>query len=114
MRDGGFGSRLYDVESARWIRVEAGYPAFEASLGRRIAREHLRIMAGNDVVRRTRQAPEGRVALEHLADIVGDGEDAALVDMRIEMGRVGGEHHMAAPGLHPHALQPFRVPADAV
>ena len=39
-------------------------------------------------------------------------EDARLVEMRIEMDRVGRDHHVTAARLDAHALQPFRMPAD--
>ena len=100
--------------SARGIDVEAGDPALQARPGRRVAVEDRGIMPGDDVVAGRRQLLEGCVALEDVADVVDEREDAALLDMGVEVGRVGGQHDVAPPRAHPHALQAPRVTADAV
>src|SRR5438067_3854711 len=52
-----------------------------------------------------------RSTFHHFGHVVGDREDAAGLHMGVEVRRVGGEYHGAAPGLHAHALQAFRVAA---
>ena len=71
-------------------------------------------MARHDVLARRRELLQRLVALERVADDVGDREHAALVDVRVEMAGVGREHDVAALGLHPHALQALGVAADLV
>ncbi len=50
------------------------------------------------------------VAFEDLAEIVRGRKKPRLVEMREQMHRVGGEHHEAALGLDPDALQAMAWP----
>ena len=59
-----------------------------------------------------RQLLDRRIAFQHVADVVGNGKHSASFDMRVEMRRVGRDHHVAAFGLDPHALQALGVAAD--
>ena len=52
------------------------------------------------------------MTFEHLGDVVDDRISAALIEMRVEMRRIGSQHDCAALRHHAHALQPHRVAAD--
>ena len=73
----------------------------------RVELQHLRIVARHDVMARARKLLQRLVALERVTDTVGDGKHAALVDMRVEVARVGSDNDMAALRLYAHALQAF-------
>src|SRR5215831_14596537 len=96
------------------LHIETHHPAFEAGLGRWVAREHERIVAGHHVVGRAGELFERRVAFDHFGHVVGDGKYAAGVYVRVEMGGIRRQHDLAAPGLHAHALQALGVAADMV
>src|SRR5262249_3068217 len=96
------------VSSPR-VGVEPHHPALQAGFGRGIARKDQRIVPGDHVVRRGGEFFEPLITFHHFGHVVGDREDAAGLHMGVEVRRVGGEYHGAAPGLHAHALQAFRV-----
>src|SRR5262249_3307501 len=53
------------IDLALRLYIEPHHPAFEAGLGRRVAREHERIVAGHHVVGRARELFERLVAFDH-------------------------------------------------
>src|SRR5262249_9078696 len=60
------------VDLALRLHIEAHHPAFEAGLGRRVAREHERIVAGHHVVGRAGELFERLVAFNHFGHVVGN------------------------------------------
>ncbi len=52
------------------------------------------------------------VTFEHIGDVVDGRKRPTLLDVRIEVRCVGGEHHEAATRRYPHALKPDGVAAD--
>src|SRR5262249_3372013 len=65
------------VDLALRLHIEAHHPAFEAGLGRRVAREHERIVTGHHVVGRAGELFERLVAFGHFGHVVGDRKYAA-------------------------------------
>ena len=89
------------------FHIEAGDPALEAGLCRRIVREHQRVMTGNNVVWCRGKFLQSFVALEDLGDVLSDRKDPPLLEVGVKVCGIGGEHHVAAIGFDPHRLQSF-------
>ena len=61
-----------------------------------------------------REAADDAETFHHGLGVVDDGEELSALKVLVEMRGVGGEADRADPRLHPHHLQPFRMPAGAV
>src|SRR5260221_6337507 len=86
----------------------------EAGARHRIARQHQRIVARNDVLRRTSERLDGRKGVEVGRDIVHDRKWPPLKPISVEMRRIRRQHHPAALCVYAHDLQAARMAADAV
>src|SRR5215831_7954780 len=102
------------VDLALRLYIEPHHPAFEAGLGRRIAREHERIVAGHHVVGRARELFERLVAFDHFGHVISDRKYAAGLHVRVEVRGICRQHDLAAPSVYAHALQTLGMAADMV
>lgn len=84
-----------------------------AAHGRK-ARQHRRVMPGNDVLRPVRQFLDAAMAVQHPAHVEHDGKRQAGAQVVPVMRGIAGQHQPASLGRDAHHLQACRVPADQV
>ena len=84
-----------------------------AAHGRK-ARQHRRVMPGNDVLRPVRQFLDAAMAVQHPAHVEHDGKRPAGAQVVPVMRGIAGQHQPASLGRDAHHLQACRVPADQV
>lgn len=71
-------------------------------------------MSRNDVAGTVGEAVARAVTLVHVTHVVDDREAAALLHVRVQMARIGRQHHPAASRMDANDLQAVGVTAEAV
>ena len=81
---------------------------------RGVARQHQRIVTGNDVVGRVGQRADRLEGVVHLGQVADDAEGAILFDIGIVVRRIRSQDDPATRCLNADDLQSSRVPTDVV
>jgi hypothetical protein len=95
------------------VGVEARDDAFEAR-DRGVLREHKRVVAGDDVIRRGGEFLNRLEAFDHLRDVDDDGIGSHRFHVFVLVRGVGGEEDKAAPGADAHDLYAERMTSDVM
>src|SRR5215210_6812647 len=98
----------------RLILSDTDGDAFEALLRRWEPLHDQRVVARNYVRRGIGEGTHEVEGAVHPCQVGHDAERTVLLDVGVEVCRVGGEDDVAPDGLYPHHLQSRRVPAGLV